>query len=446
MTRIKSDKTRRPRDPVTPSARDPITQWLEVFTSLLTVSHREQERIRDELEDHLRMRAEDLLILGMSEPQAIQQAVKELGETAELAQRFREATTHTSRTQRKTIMQSILIASAAMGLTLGTLHLTNAPAVPAPTGLALTGQDAADQAPDSIGLERDLAPGSVAAAFEEIASQNDAKLFVHWGSLENMGSASEDTELPAIPAAGLPISKALELINSALNNENKGLIDVRLADGLMEFATVEYFDAHESVTLDYDVSALVPAAHAMQVTTEGQNLESSLMSIIEPEVWEQGRGALSITGSHLSVRAPERVQSKIAAYLDRLSAAAARQEHELARLEEVELQERHAERIRAMEQLSRLRGDMTKQADFFKSQFEAASKRYWEAQYLADELEARYRGVQDDQEREELRHQLVEIKARLEAEELNSQMYKDRFRSFQARLEEVEARLAGDQL
>ncbi len=459
MTDADTKDVRTPREHVTPSSRDPITHWLDVFTSLLAVSSKQRLRIRDELEDHLRMRVEDLMILGMPEPEAIQQAVKELGETAELAQLFQEASTRTSHTRRKTIMQSILFAAAGMGLTVGALNLAPAPTVtaPSPAVSSLSVQDLESQSPAPFGLVRDLEPGTIGDAFREIAEQNDAKLFVHWASLENVGAASEDTELPAIPAGGLSMAKALQFINSALSNEDADRIDVRFADGLMEFATIQFFDSHEIVMLEYDVSVLVPTEMVMEYTIEGQNLRKSIMAIIAPNIWDEddGLGAIAITGSHLSVRAPQRIQVQVEAYIERLKNAMQEQMRERERLLRSKEEERKAKifgseeeqnalRLRTIEKLKQRRDSMATQSEFFRGKLEVASKRVWEARYLAEELEGRYRDAHEAQNRDQLRYELVELKVRLEVEELNSKMYRGRFSNFQAELEQVEQRIASE--
>ena len=68
-----------------PASRDAIESWLDVLVSMLNLPPSQRGQVRDELEDHIRSRVDDLLILGQPESQAIQTAIHELGETAELA-------------------------------------------------------------------------------------------------------------------------------------------------------------------------------------------------------------------------------------------------------------------------------------------------------------------------------------------------------------------------
>jgi hypothetical protein len=107
----------RERAPVAPSSRDGIERWLDVLTSMLKLPPGQRAQVRDELEDHLRSRVDDLLISGTSEPDAIRQAVSELGETAELASLISNARTQSR--SRRHLMQFTLAAAAIAGMTFG---------------------------------------------------------------------------------------------------------------------------------------------------------------------------------------------------------------------------------------------------------------------------------------------------------------------------------------
>lgn len=130
-----------------PSNRDTIESWLDVLVSMLNLPPSQRDQVRDELEDHLRSRVDDLLIMGKPEPEAIQSAIHELGETAELAKLISTA----SRTRtpfRRFAMNatffvlagSILTASVSMMMPSSTIPThtiieapLNAPQLPAPT-------------------------------------------------------------------------------------------------------------------------------------------------------------------------------------------------------------------------------------------------------------------------------------------------------------------------
>lgn len=103
-----------------PSKRDPIEAWLSLFVKLLGVRGEDAQRIRDELEDHLRSRVDDLMIAGADEQEAVRRAVSELGETvgetAALARRFRASTRPMT---WRAIMQTAIVATLAAGLAVG---------------------------------------------------------------------------------------------------------------------------------------------------------------------------------------------------------------------------------------------------------------------------------------------------------------------------------------
>jgi hypothetical protein len=116
---------------IEPSSRDSISSWLDVLTSMLAVPDAQRDQVRDELEDHLRSRVDDLLIVGKPEPEAIQIAVAELGETAELAKLITHA--HTRTNPRRKIMNTALIAVALGGMSFGGFTFFNSPATPSAT-------------------------------------------------------------------------------------------------------------------------------------------------------------------------------------------------------------------------------------------------------------------------------------------------------------------------
>lgn len=120
-TRTRS--SRKAQERVLPSSIDGIDRWLDVLTSMLNLPNHERTQVRDELEDHLRSRVDDLLITGVSEPDAIRKAVEELGETAELAVLISNA--HTQSRTRRHIMHFTLAATAIAGMTFGGISLLN---------------------------------------------------------------------------------------------------------------------------------------------------------------------------------------------------------------------------------------------------------------------------------------------------------------------------------
>lgn len=124
MTRLN-----KPADPVRPSAPDPVDAWLDVLVAMLSIPKPDRQRVRDELEDHLRSRIDDLLIHGLTEPQALQKAVAELGETADLARQLSHA--HKPPRTRRYAMHALIIALAGTVVALGVNTMRPATTLPA---------------------------------------------------------------------------------------------------------------------------------------------------------------------------------------------------------------------------------------------------------------------------------------------------------------------------
>ena len=134
MTRA-ADTTERQRAHASPSSRDAIADWLDVLERMLALPQGARRAIRAELEDHLRSRVDDLTITGLSEPEAVRAAVSELGETAALARRFKDAGRNRT---RRLWMHALAFTLVGGALTLGTLTLGQGalPGASGPVGAA----------------------------------------------------------------------------------------------------------------------------------------------------------------------------------------------------------------------------------------------------------------------------------------------------------------------
>lgn len=415
---------------VRPSSRDPITNWLDVFTKLLAVPPAERMRIRDELEDHLRMRVEDLLILGMSEPEAVQKAVTELGETAELAKRFKEARTNT---RRRIVMHTALFAVAGLALTMSVANFIPGSNTPSPASspaeVAAVQPEQGEQGEQKNGyLGYDIEGGMLEDVLMNIGEAADSRVFVHWGSLE-MSGIDRETEVGKIPSKGLELDKVRELLNSMLGLEGGDSITARMENGLLEFGTVSYFDKREIVTMDHDVSGLVPAGNVLDHSLEASVLSSNIMSIIEPDIWNSGIpamsrngspipgqqvqfrpsavGAIAINGTRLSVRAPERVQVQIIDYIARLR---------VSQQEQDKLADRNYEEMVARNQESRkqMMAQMHQRIEMLQQEIadlEQMQSRYefefYHAKLDMQRLQDSYNVATGDEERHELGGRLV---------------------------------------
>ncbi|MFG0259359.1 MAG: permease prefix domain 1-containing protein, partial [Phycisphaerales bacterium JB041] len=99
---------------------DQIGSWLDRLVRLTRLPSAEASELREELDAHLRDRVRDLMLVGHDEPDAIHRSISELGDLAQLAQRYREA----SRTPRRRLFMNLaVIAVAGSALGLSTLAL-----------------------------------------------------------------------------------------------------------------------------------------------------------------------------------------------------------------------------------------------------------------------------------------------------------------------------------
>ncbi len=156
------------RKSIEPSSRDAISSWLDVLTSMLGLPHAQRIQIRDEMEDHLRSRVDDLLISGLDEHEAVKQAVAELGETAQLAKVVTNAHAHT--TPRRRTMQALLIAGALAGMSIGGYSLmttTPAAGLPGMSAGALVAEENTKTTPETRQIE--IVDLPTLMAFSEIA-------------------------------------------------------------------------------------------------------------------------------------------------------------------------------------------------------------------------------------------------------------------------------------
>lgn len=375
--------SRRTRDRVSAesSARDPISRWLDVFVPLLRLPRAEAGRIRDELEDHLRTRVDDLLILGMSEPEAVQKAVTELGETARLARSFRSVRTSS---RGRIAMYTGLFVVAGLALTVGVAGILPRPqSVPSREVLAAASAQPEAAAEKTLGV--DLPEGTLEGTLTTIAEATGARLYVHWSAFEGSSGIGRETEVGAIPAKNLHGSKIREILNSMLGLSGPQALAVRVEGDLLEVAPRDYFDRIEMVTREYDLTSLLGEWPPLEITTEAGALRDGLREMVEPELWTDGNGAIVIHGSLMAVRAPERVQGMVAEYIDRIKARfEANQKTQ---------RDRNAQRhSRVMESLPKLEAQLDRET----AELEAVRVELWKSEYRRQDLEEAFRSAQDE--------------------------------------------------
>lgn len=101
------------------------SRWLTLFLKTLRWNCREASGIRDELESHLQERTRDLMLSGLSEDRAVDQALRELGDAAGLARRFRLIRTLPF---RRFMMNATILVGTGAALALSILAVSSKPA------------------------------------------------------------------------------------------------------------------------------------------------------------------------------------------------------------------------------------------------------------------------------------------------------------------------------
>ncbi|MEQ8850532.1 MAG: permease prefix domain 1-containing protein [Phycisphaerales bacterium] len=301
------------RTPVEPSARDPIASWLDVFVGLLQLPKDQKRTIRDELEDHLRSRVDDLLITGISESEATREAVAELGETAELAKSFRAAS-RTSHTRRLimtasicTILGAVLGLSTITGTALNANHTTNS--------AMLSTQ------PETVAV-RDRTFGEL---FEDLKSHTDTPVLIHWDRLEDAGI--EPDEPVNLDVAPLAPHRVYALLRERTEYEHGDPIAVIESDDLVEITTRSHEDARTTTLRTHDIRDLLQtrtgmtpeelidgSASGSRWRAEAEGIFETIVELVETDSWvimggDRARGQLA--GASLLIEAPQRIHERV---------------------------------------------------------------------------------------------------------------------------------------
>jgi len=199
---------------IEPSSRDSISSWLDVLTSMLAVPDAQRAQVRDELEDHLRSRVDDLLIVGKPEPEAIQIAVAELGETAELAKLITHA--HTRINPRRKLMNTALIAVALGGMSFGGFTFFNSPAAPSATPsnggaapVVVPEETRAESQQEEPELDLYVKDVSFLMAFDQIANAFGYTADVH--TLDNMIASNLQRQQVSV-VGDFTLDRAIEVL------------------------------------------------------------------------------------------------------------------------------------------------------------------------------------------------------------------------------------------
>lgn len=349
--------------PGTDATPDQIGAWLDRLVRLTRLPQPEADELRDELDAHLRERVRDLMLTGHDEPDAIHKSISELGDLAQLAQRYREAT----RTPRRRLFMNIaMIAVTSSALGLSAIALQQSQPESSPGALPLqAGGYRLELVPDTTDAERQslhalgLVPeagdpdttvpvladvplvgrlfvnqtqpeGLLAESADDqelrdvffmLAEPYGARSYTYWNDLE-MADLSFDTHVEFMPFEGQSVEKALSMLSDAFGLTGVYRLDHRVQNGLMEIATRRFFDQREITLVSYDASDLLFADSPLEQSESSDTLMDLVMTLVEPDVWENNGGlaSVNVAGNRLFVNAPARIHERIVWLLEELEA------------------------------------------------------------------------------------------------------------------------------
>ncbi|MEA5614544.1 permease prefix domain 1-containing protein [Nodularia spumigena] len=322
MTRLN-----KPADPVKPSAPDPVDAWLDVLVAMLSIPKPDRQRVRDELEDHLRSRIDDLLIHGLTEPEALQKAVAELGETADLARQLSHA--HKPPRTRRYAMHALIIALAGTVVALGVNTMRPGTTLPSATLSEVAPQTAGSAIAEEPIAVRDQTVGQVLEAFR---AQVESPVMIHWPMLAHVGLEAETPlEFDADP---IPAQLIIRLLAERTEQAFGDSMQLLVTPELIEIGVRSQFDLRTMERKIYDTSPLA-LPEGFQVMTSANDtarqgyrqwqgadaIAAVLWTHVSPGDWSQNGGDLathSAVGETLIITAPKRMHDQIDALLSEL--------------------------------------------------------------------------------------------------------------------------------
>ncbi|RMH28322.1 MAG: hypothetical protein D6692_05625 [Planctomycetota bacterium] len=343
---------RRTPDPVRPSTPDPVDAWLDVLVAMLSIPKADRQRVRDELEDHLRSRIDDLLIHGLTEPQALEKAVAELGETADLARQLSHA--HKPPRTRRYAMHALIIALTGTVVALGVNTMRPNAGLPTAPGnelqVANVKPERSDLPPQGVEFNDEqlsmtaLVPVNQDSSFAEVlqpfAESLGLQLDIDQISLSQRGlTAVEKVRFVNQPERSLgsvlnSITHALPTNEWHKYGEQDRVVAARFGDRM--FVTTRAGLDRRSMTRHVYSLASFSAFHESGERSF-QDIAETLANHASPEDWEQNGGDLAVfstLGSSLIVTAPIRIHGELQSLLDDLAAEFAKQEAQRARMAE----------------------------------------------------------------------------------------------------------------
>lgn len=300
---------------------DSISAWLDVLVRLLRLPEAERESVREELGAHLTERVRDLMVTGLTEAEASNRAIGELGDMAGLAQRFNRAGRPAT---RRRLMNFGLLTMAGVALVAGTLTLTR-PAGP-PLGVTVFDPAAAREAAEIVDRKLTVPPNANWSQFFEAAGKAAGlPVVVHWRRLSGLGGETGPAIEPtaaSIVTGEIRLDDALAMINEAMGVDPDDGVAYRVIDGQLMFSSGEHLDKRETILATYDLSGIVearlrdpdPVERAFVQKQVAEEVSRLIQSLVHADAWRDNggdRAGLAVFDSKLFITAPKRFHPKI---------------------------------------------------------------------------------------------------------------------------------------
>lgn len=348
-------------------------EWLEELGGALRMPYERAEAIREELAEHLRERVRDLELEGLDEAAAASAAVRELGDAAAVARRFRNADKTPIR-RRIMNLAVIGIAGAALVTSVVAISGESSPGE-SPRALverAITGmQDEQAQTGALLHLQAaiveldEAGPSGPAGAggnglkagpapvrgelpllsmmfarretsgppiaveglqgkdtrlddvLKWVGAQAGATPVVRWMQMEAVGIGADETV--TIQTGPTDLATMMTVLNEArgvFGAMDEGMIEYRMKDGVIEFAPRTFFDQREATVVWYDIERLLNAGIELEEVTD------LITRFVEPDHWEENGGDLAfmqVVGGKMFVKAPPRMQEGVKWFIEQLA-------------------------------------------------------------------------------------------------------------------------------
>ena len=299
-----------------------IDAWLDMLDRFLRLPSQQKLSIREELRSHLSERVRDLMLSGADRDRAMRQAINELGEAAELAERFR----HANHYPRRRLIMNALLAGVCTSVVIGAVAVMNTSGNNNSTTTSpafFAAQPADDQRALLDDIHIDVMEDMTARQIvEAMVATEKIGVYVDWSPIEEIGINPDDP----LGFSGKEVSVSIVLNELARRTDNTfGGLDWRVTDRVLTLDTKHAFDRRERVIACYDIEQIVNRLSEQYNTPYSEAIDEirgAIINLVDPDLWLDNGGdigQIQIVGGRMFVNAPLRMHEKTSWILGELS-------------------------------------------------------------------------------------------------------------------------------